>query len=65
MTAWHEVANDITAAGGTYVDEALVEDGQFFTSRKPGDLPRLMARILQFLSGPEEPNARRDTGDNA
>jgi protease I len=50
MTSWHEVAPEITAAGGTYLDRALVEDGQFVTSRKPGDMPLEISRLLQRLT---------------
>ena len=50
MTSWHEVAPEITAAGGTYLDQPLVEDGQFVTSRKPGDMPLEVSRLLQRLA---------------
>lgn len=50
LTSWRGVAPEIRRAGGTYVDEAVVEDGQFVTSRKPGDLPVEMARILERLA---------------
>lgn len=49
MTAWRDVAPEITAAGGKYIDEPVVEDGQFITSRKPGDMPLELARILERL----------------
>ena len=49
MTSWYGVAPEVVAAGGTWVDEALVEDGQFVTARKPGDLPVELARLLQRL----------------
>jgi protease I len=48
-TSWHEVGPEITAAGGQYDDEPVVVDGQFVTSRKPGDLPSQMARIFEML----------------
>ncbi|GGE43973.1 glutamine amidotransferase [Pullulanibacillus camelliae] len=50
MTSWHEVANEIREAGATYLDEPLVEDGQYITARKPGDLPIEMSRIIERLS---------------
>ncbi|MFI9531652.1 DJ-1/PfpI family protein [Nocardia fusca] len=49
MTSWREVAPEVTGAGATYVDEPLVEDGQFLTARKPGDMPVQMHRLLQVL----------------
>jgi len=51
MAAWPEVAKEIEEAGGIFVDEALVEDGQFITGRKPGDLHRHLYGVLQYLSG--------------
>jgi protease I len=51
MTSWHEVANEITEAGGVYVNEPMVEDGQFITARKPGDLPMELSRVFEHLQG--------------
>ena len=50
MTSWYGVAPEIVQAGGSWVDAPLVEDGQFVTARKPGDLPVEMARIFQRLA---------------
>ncbi len=49
IAAWPEVRKEIEEAGGTFVDEALVEDGQFITARKPGDLPRHLFGVLDCL----------------
>lgn len=49
MTSWREVAPEVRAAGGTYLDEPVVEDAQFITARKPGDLSMELARILERL----------------
>lgn len=49
MTSWKEVADEIRDAGGDYRDEPVVEDGQFITARKPGDMPLELARILERL----------------
>lgn len=49
MTSWFGVADEITDAGGEWVNEAVVQDGQVFTARKPGDLPAEMARIIDHL----------------
>ena len=50
MTSWKEVADEIRDAGGDYIDEPVVEDRQFVTARKPGDMPLQMARIFQRLA---------------
>ncbi|MDP9369181.1 MAG: type 1 glutamine amidotransferase [Chloroflexota bacterium] len=38
LTSVNKIRDDITNAGGHYVDEPLVEDGNLITSRVPGDL---------------------------
>ena len=40
MTSWREVAPEVRAAGGTYLDEpVVVEDAQFITSLRLGGIP--------------------------
>ncbi len=39
LTAVNKIRDDVTNAGGKYVDEPLVVDGNLITSRVPGDLP--------------------------
>lgn len=56
MACWPEVKEELEEAGGTFVDEALVEDGQFITARMPGDLPRHLYGVLQSLNGNAMPN---------
>lgn len=60
MACWPEVAEELKEAGGIFVDEALVEDGQFITGRMPGDLHRHLYGVLQALKG-NVPNVGRDT----
>lgn len=50
LTSWPSVAVDIVNAGGNYVDEPLVIDGNLITSRKPGDLPQFIDAIISALS---------------
>jgi protease I len=51
MACWPDVKPELEEAGGRFVDEALVEDGQFVTGRWPGDLPRHMWGTLDYLQG--------------
>jgi protease I len=51
MASWPEVAKELEEAGAIFVDEALVEDGQFITGRQPGDLPRHLYGVLDYLHG--------------
>ncbi len=39
LTCVNKVRDDVINAGGTYVDQPLVEDGNLITSRVPADLP--------------------------
>ncbi len=58
MACWPEISEELEEAGGKFVDEALVEDGQFITARMPGDLHRHLYGVLQFLKG-KVPNQSR------
>ncbi|WP_326834923.1 DJ-1/PfpI family protein [Amycolatopsis rhabdoformis] len=49
LAAWYGVRPEIEAAGGTWIDEPVVQDGNIFTARKPGDLPVEIHRILEHL----------------
>lgn len=43
------IKTDIVNAGGTFVDEEVVVDGNVITSRTPPDLPAMMKAVLAFL----------------
>ena len=49
IAAWPEIKDEIEKAGATFIDEALKEDGQFITARKPGDLHRHLWGIFDKL----------------
>lgn len=51
MACWPPIATELQGAGGRFVDEALVEDGQFITARMPGDLHRHLYGVMQYLKG--------------
>lgn len=59
ITAWPEVKGELEEAGGIFVDEALVEDGQFITGRKPGDLHRHLVGCMKYLDGAASTTARK------
>lgn len=50
IAAWPEVRAEIEESGGIFVNEALVEDGQFITARMPGDLHRHLYGVLEYLN---------------
>jgi protease I len=51
VTAVNKIGDDIVNAGGNYVDEALVIDGNLITSRVPGDLPVFNEALGKALIG--------------
>lgn len=49
LTAVNKIRDDVRNAGGKYVDEALVVDGNLITSRVPGDLPQFNEALRSAL----------------
>jgi protease I len=49
LTAVNKIRDDVKNAGGAYVDEALVKDENFITSRVPGDLPVFNEALVDAL----------------
>ncbi|MEH2061327.1 MAG: DJ-1/PfpI/YhbO family deglycase/protease [Nostoc sp.] len=49
VTGFSAIAKDITNAGGNYLDEPVVVDGNLITSREPGDLAIFTTAILSRL----------------
>lgn len=50
LTSWPSVRTDIRNAGGHWVDEEVVTDGNLTTSRKPEDLPAFNDRMIREIS---------------
>jgi len=49
MTSWPSVRTDLENAGANWVDEEVVQDGNFITSRKPDDLDAFTGVLLSAL----------------
>lgn len=49
VTSWPSLQTDIRNAGGDWVDEEVVEDGNLITSRNPDDLPAFSKALLAAL----------------
>jgi protease I len=49
VTSWPSLQTDIRNAGGEWVDEALVTDGNLITSRNPDDLPKFCGAVVESL----------------
>ena len=51
MTSWPSLRTDITNAGGEWVDQEVVVDGNLVTSRKPDDLPAFNREMIALFAG--------------
>jgi protease I len=51
LTSWPSLRTDLRNAGAEVVDEEVVIDGQFTTSRSPADLPAFCAAIVEQFAG--------------
>ena len=49
LTSWPSLQTDIRNAGGSWVDERVVVDGNLVTSRNPDDLPAFCAALMEAL----------------
>jgi protease I len=50
LTSWPSLKTDIRNAGGTWVDEQVVRDGNLVTSRKPDDLPAFTKTTIEAMA---------------
>jgi protease I len=50
LTSYASLADDVRNAGGTWVDEEVVVDGNLITSRDPDDLPAFIAALEDALT---------------
>jgi len=49
LTCYRGIKDDVISAGGLYVDERVVVDGNLITSRIPDDLPHFMKALLEVI----------------
>lgn len=58
MTSWPSLKTDLRNAGANWVDETVVTDGQFITSRKPDDIPSFSKTLIdQITEGKQQHRA--------
>ena len=55
LTSWPTLQTDIRNAGGEWVDEEVVVDGNLVTSRKPDDIPAFTGAMTRLFSGERVP----------
>ena len=50
LTSYHTLQDDIRNAGGTWVDEPVVADGNWVTSRQPSDIPLYNPAMIELFA---------------
>ncbi len=50
VTGWPSIRTDLTNAGAAVVDEEVVVDGNFITSRKPEDIPAFANALMAAIN---------------
>ncbi len=55
VTSVSAIRDDMENAGGTWVDQEVVIDGNLITSRTPADLPAFMQAIITTLEKQKQP----------
>ncbi len=51
MTSYYTIQDDIRNAGGKWVDQEMVRDGNWVSSRSPKDLPAFNKAMVELFSG--------------
>jgi protease I len=57
FTGWRSIWTDLRNAGAQVVDQEVVIDGQFTSSRSPFDLPAFCRAIVEQFAGARQPVA--------
>ena len=50
LTSYHTIQDDIRNAGGNWVDQEVVEDGNWVSSRQPSDIPAFNRAMIRLFS---------------
>jgi protease I len=63
VTSWPSLRTDIQNAGGKWVDEEVVVDGNLISSRKPDDLPGFCGAIVAAFGDGETADEAEQTAE--
>jgi protease I len=59
LTSWPGIRDDVVNAGGTWLDQPVVRDGNLLTSRGPQDFAQFVPALLAFFGEPASEMASR------
>ena len=62
MTSWPGVRDDMVNAGATWLDETVVRDGNWLTSRGPQDMVPFVRALVPFFAGDAQTATQRSPG---
>ena len=54
LTSWPSIRTDLRNAGANVIDQEVVVDGQFITSRKPDDIPAFSKALIEAVNAAVE-----------
>lgn len=57
LTSWPSLQDDIRNAGGEWVDQQVVRDGNWVSSRKPDDIPAFNQAVLDLIGSRQRQEA--------
>jgi protease I len=58
LTSWPTLQDDIRNAGGTWVDQEVVNDRNWVSSRKPADIPAFNEKMIEVIEKRFESSTR-------
>jgi protease I len=59
LTAWKTIQSDLRQAGANVVDQEVVVDGNWITSRRPDDLPAFSSKFIAELGNAQARGGRQ------
>lgn len=65
LTSWPSLQEEIRAAGGNWIDQEAVTDGNWVSSRKPEDIPAFNQRMIEAIAGRMQANLRGTSDEHA
>jgi protease I len=65
LTSWPTLQEEIHAAGGNWVDQEAVVDGNWVSSRKPEDIPAFNQKMIEAIAERMHANLRGKSDDHA